>query len=112
VTYERQAYFSVVDDYVRVTFDRRMRCQPVHKWTLTAPERGWRAVDDPASVGAASSLYVMELKFAIAPPVWLRDLVRRFDLSRRGYSKYGRAVRRCFMEREAAWDLRPARRVA
>jgi hypothetical protein len=44
--------------------------------------------------------------------VWLRDLVRRFDLSRRGYSKYGRAVRRCFMEREAAWDLRPARRVA
>lgn len=112
VEYERQAYSSLVDDYVRITFDRRMRCQPAGEWNLAASDRAWRGVDDPASVGAESSLYVMELKFALAPPEWLRDLVRRFDLSRRGYSKYGRAVRRWVMEGEAAWDLRPARRVA
>jgi hypothetical protein len=108
VLYERLAFSSVVDDYVRVTFDRRMRCQPARGWNLVGDPRAWRWVDDPASMGTPSSVYLMELKFAVQPPAWLRDLVVGFGLSRKGYSKYGRAVRRWQDAREPAWDFRPS----
>ncbi|MBL8174897.1 MAG: polyphosphate polymerase domain-containing protein [Bryobacterales bacterium] len=112
VSYERLAFSSKVDDYVRVTFDRRMRCQPMSDWSLAGQERGWRNVDDPASLGGGRSVYLMELKFVLAPPAWLRDMVNHFELQRRGYSKYGRAVRRWVFERESAWDLCTSRRIA
>jgi hypothetical protein len=54
----------------------------------------------------------MEVKFATAPPAWLRDFVTAFGFERRGYSKYGRAVRRCIFDPEYAWDLRVSRRIA
>ncbi len=112
VSYERLAFSSKVDDYVRVTFDRRMRCQPMQEWSLSGQERLWRSVDDPASLGGGHSVYLMELKFVTAPPAWLRDMVNHFELQRRGYSKYGRAVRRWVFERESAWDLCTSRRIA
>lgn len=112
VSYERLAFSSKVDDYVRVTFDRRMRCQPMRDWSLLGQDTLWRNVDDPASLGGGRSVYLMELKFVLAPPAWLRDMVNYFELQRRGYSKYGRAVRRCVFEQESAWDLRTSRRIA
>lgn len=112
VTYERLAFSSKVDDYVRVTFDRRMRCQPMREWSLNGQDTRWRSVDDPASLGGGRSVYLMELKFVLAPPAWLHDMVNHFQLQRRGYSKYGRAVRRWVFERESAWDLRTTRRIA
>ncbi len=112
VSYERLAFSSKIDDYVRVTFDRRMRCQPVRDWSLTGQPSRWRNVDDPASLGGGRSVYLMELKFVLAPPAWLRDMINHFELQRRGYSKYGRAVRRCVFERESAWDLCTSRRIA
>lgn len=112
VSYERLAFSSKIDDYVRVTFDRRMRCQPMRDWSLAGQECRWRSVDDPASLGGGRSVYLMELKFVLAPPAWLRDMVNHFELQRRGYSKYGRAVRRCVFERESAWDLCTSRRIA
>lgn len=108
VTYERQAFFSDVDDYVRVTFDRRIQCQPMREWRLEGNPRAWRLVDDPAPGGADGSPYVMELKFTIAPPAWLHDMVTSFGLVRRGFSKYARGLRRTMMEREPAWDFRAA----
>lgn len=106
VTYERHALHSNVDDYVRVTFDRRISCQQMRQWCLRGDSRGWFAVDDPASALEDDSTYVLELKFKKAPPCWLRDLVTEFGLVRRGFSKYSRSVTRLRADRDAAWDLR------
>lgn len=43
VRYERLAFSSVVDSYVRVTFDRRMICQPVEGLDLQGDPLAWSA---------------------------------------------------------------------
>lgn len=106
VIYERHALHSHVDDYVRVTFDRRILSQRMHRWSLRGDPRGWLSVDDPASLSEEYSTYVLELKFQVAPPAWLRDLVIRFGLARRGFSKFSRAITRMRSDRDNAWDLR------
>jgi hypothetical protein len=106
VRYERQALHSVVDDYVRVTFDRRIQCQQMLQWSMQGDPRGWLPVDRPPSVNEEESTYVLELKFKVAPPAWLHDMVTRFGLVRRGFSKYARATTLLRTERDPAWDLR------
>jgi SPX domain protein involved in polyphosphate accumulation len=110
VYYERQAFSSLVDEYVRVTFDRHMACQPMLKWDLRGDPREWVSVDAPAAFAERDSAYVMEIKFVASPPAWLRDLVLRFGLQRRGFSKYGRAVQRGVLGFEPALDLTPGLR--
>lgn len=106
VTYERHALYSNLDDYVRVTFDRRICSQRMHRWSLTGDPRRWLAVDGALTAGEDESMYVLELKFKVAPPAWLRDMVTRFGLVRRGFSKYSRSVTRIRSDRDSAWDLR------
>ena len=103
VHYERQAFHSVVDDYVRVTFDRRIRCQATREWSLDGAPQAWHAVDRNRD----SSSYVLEVKFQLAAPAWLRDMVATFGLERRGFSKYVRGVRQAVFGQEPAWGLRP-----
>lgn len=110
VYYERQAFSSTVDNYVRVTFDRCMQCQPMRDWRLHGDPAEWRPVDAPRTFGETASPYVLEIKFLDAPPAWLRDLVLRFDLERRGFSKYGRAVESTILQEERAWELIPGLR--
>ncbi len=107
VYYERQAFSSIVDDYVRVTFDRHMACQPMNRWDLQGDRRAWIPVDAPRAFGEWESAYVLEIKFVDSPPYWLRDLVLRFGLERRGFSKYCRAIERGILHQEAAWDVLP-----
>lgn len=104
VDYERQAFHSDIDDYVRITFDRRIRCQPMNDWSTAGSPRRWRLIDNSAPGG--ESAYVLELKFQRHPPLWLRDLVTRFGLARHGFSKYARGVRSTLAERDPGWDLR------
>jgi hypothetical protein len=103
VRYRRQAWHSAVDDYVRVTFDRQMVFQPMRQLQLEGDSRCWRSID--------TDTLLMEVKFRMRPPVWAVDLIRRFGLSRQGFSKYGTAVRRT-MCGNPLWDLAPALRIA
>jgi hypothetical protein len=105
VKYERRAYRSRVDDYVRISFDRRLRYQPVHTYDLEGQAARWMVNDDSDSLGHTGGL-ILELKFTAAAPVWLLDLVRRFELVRRGFSKYCSAVRRTFGEGQPPWGRR------
>ncbi len=107
VYYERKAFSSVVDDYVRVNFDRRMSCQPEHDWNLLGTPREWLSVDAPKTFGERESNYVLEIKFQDVPTAWLLDMTLRFNLERRGFSKYGRAVERGVLREEPAWDYCP-----
>ena len=105
VYYERQAFSSVVDEYVRVTFDRNVMCQPVREWDLMGDPRAWLSVDGANGFGERESTFILEVKFMDSPPAWLRDLVLTFGLQRRGGSKYVKAMKRGMFYREAAWDM-------
>ncbi|MCB9729293.1 MAG: polyphosphate polymerase domain-containing protein [Deltaproteobacteria bacterium] len=93
VGYEREPWVSTIDDYARVTFDRRISSQPRERLTLDVDPRAWRGVDHPVAHLGQRSPVVLELKFTTAVPSWLVTIVRRYDLWRRAFSKYGSAVR-------------------
>ncbi len=92
VRYEREAYESVVDHYARVTFDFNLAFTPTPDWVLDVPPALRRVADDPVSGRTSASFVVLELKFAERFPTWMAALTRRFDLWRRGFSKYCTAV--------------------
>lgn len=93
VRYEREPWASVIDDYVRITFDRKIRSQKIDRFTFDHDPRGWRATDHPQTEGAIESMVVLELKFTTNVPWWLIHIVQRYDLTRRAFSKYGLSVR-------------------
>ncbi len=99
VRYSREAYRSPVYDSVRVTFDRRLGVAPADGYDLRSHLRSRRSIDDPVSVDAPFSGIILELKFSGHAPFWMTELVRRFGLARRGFSKYCRGVE------QAAWGV-------
>ncbi len=93
VRYEREPYFSLLDDYARVTFDTHIRAHKIDTLTFEPDGRCWRALDDVVTQRSARSMVVLELKFTTQVPLWMVNLVRRFGLVRSGYSKYGNSIR-------------------
>lgn len=93
VRYEREPYFSRIDDYARVTFDTAIRAQPTALPTFSLPDRGWRALDDAVTQRTLDSMIVVELKFTTHVPRWLVHIVERLGLARRSFSKYGTSIR-------------------
>jgi SPX domain protein involved in polyphosphate accumulation len=80
VSYLREAYVSPNSDQLRVTFDREISAAPFDRRRgLAMPTAGVRA-----DVGGV----VLELKFLDRFPLWMRELVRTFDLDRRSVAKY------------------------
>jgi len=80
ITYRRHAYVGGVRDLVRVTFDTRIRAAPpTHD--LSEPAR-WYEI--PESRG----LEILELKYSGSYPAWVGEMVRRFDLERKAFSKF------------------------
>ncbi len=93
VRYEREPYFSNIDDYARVTFDTCIRAQVATDMSFASRERGWRALDDAVTQRTLDSMIVLELKFTTHVPLWLVNIVERLGLTRRAFSKYGTAIR-------------------
>ncbi|MBZ0120696.1 MAG: VTC domain-containing protein, partial [Sandaracinaceae bacterium] len=91
VRYDREAYVSEVDEYARVTFDRRICAAPATDWELSWDRGGWHYVDG-ARRNLPLSITILELKCETRMPVWMMELVRDFDLRRRGFSKYSSGV--------------------
>lgn len=84
VRYRRQAYGSVLESGVRVTFDRNICCAPSSDAIVRHGGDGWIPVENRN--------VVLELKFKGVMPGWMQDLVRRFELNRISFSKYSRSV--------------------
>ena len=107
VRYEREPYFSTIDDYARVTFDTHIRAQVMQRLSFDSNERGWRALDDAITQRTLDSLIVLELKFTTAVPLWMSNIVQRLGLSRRSFSKYGTSIRAFYSpidSRTARWQ--------
>ncbi|MCW5981106.1 MAG: polyphosphate polymerase domain-containing protein [Bryobacteraceae bacterium] len=105
VRYQRQAFRSRLDRYVRISFDRKISYQPAAGYVLPGRARNWRANDDAGSLDESGPRIVLELKFMTKAPLWLVDLVRTFGLMRRGFSKYCTAMNRAMNERRTGSDL-------
>ena len=95
VRYEREPYFSLVDDYARVTFDRSLAFQPASQLNLIPSDERWTYVDDAGSQRSgydARSAVLLELKFTNVVPHWMRRMVHTLDLQRLAFCKYTRAI--------------------
>ncbi|MFQ5665028.1 MAG: polyphosphate polymerase domain-containing protein [Candidatus Binatia bacterium] len=93
VRYLREAYVSRVDYYARVTFDHHLEALRATGYEVPITDRAaWIPFDDPAQLGLAVSGTILELKCARAVPLWMTDLVGRFNLQPLGFSKYAAAL--------------------
>ena len=92
IRYFREAWTSVRDTYARVTFDGGLCYRPVHNaidWRQDAVR--WRPCAH-VSPELRPDGVILELKATEQVPIWMQDLVRRFDLNRRAVCKYALAI--------------------
>lgn len=93
VRYEREPFFSTLDDYARVTFDRALTCQPVTELSMVTDDDAWMPIDHAvAQHGPADSMVLLELKFTSVVPTWMRRMVQALELPRDAFCKYTRAI--------------------
>jgi SPX domain protein involved in polyphosphate accumulation len=96
VRYQREAWLSTVDSYARVTFDRRIMCQPWSEWSLDADPNNWVALDGAQTMLGVPRGVVLELKCLSAVPRWLSNVANSIGLQKIRYSKYCRGIERMF----------------
>lgn len=86
--YRRLAWVSEVDPYARVTFDVNLRYMEAHGYHPVPREEDLISCDSETCFDPGCSV-ILELKcHASAVPSWMLDLVRRFELRQRSFSKY------------------------
>ena len=89
--YKRRAFFSVVNEYARVTLDIDLKYQLESKFNLI-PGKQMTHYDNEAiyTKGESNgSCVILELKCPIGQvPVWMIDLIQHFELKQEGFSKY------------------------
>ena len=89
VRYFREPYVSDLETYGRVTFDRNLCCRPTNgSIGLDYDERDLLYYDDPISSHNYDSPVLLEIKVEKQVPVWATELIRKFSLMQRPYSKY------------------------
>jgi SPX domain protein involved in polyphosphate accumulation len=96
VRYMREAWMSTVDSYARVTFDRRVVCQPWSDWSLDADPRNWLALDSRHSMLGVPQGVVLELKCLNSVPRWLSNVIHSAALPKTRYSKYCKGIERLY----------------
>jgi hypothetical protein len=95
VRYEREPFFSTIDDYARVTFDRSVSYQRATELTLQPEHDHWTYVDYGFSqrhTGLSESAVLLELKFTNMVPGWMAKMVHTLGLQRLAFCKYTRAI--------------------
>lgn len=80
LAYDRVAYFEEGNPDLRISFDFNIRSRRHH----LALEKG-----DYGTPLLSDGMCLMEIKTALAKPIWLSDLLTAFHLNRSSFSKYG-----------------------
>ncbi|MDZ7377532.1 MAG: polyphosphate polymerase domain-containing protein [candidate division KSB1 bacterium] len=89
VRYFREPYVTELEEYGRVTFDRQLCCRPTHgSFDLNYDEQEMIYYDDPMNARSADSPVILEIKVETLIPIWAIELIRKFNLQQRGFSKY------------------------
>ena len=104
--YLREPYVSDIDEYGRVTFDRAMRYRLMRgSYELACNDREMIYYDDAVTTQWDDSPVVLEIKTESSVPFWAIDIIRRFSLVQRGYSKYRYVIDHCLEGVGAATDV-------
>jgi hypothetical protein len=82
--YFREAWASPYDSALRVTLDRRVEVEPYFRADAVIN------MSKPARV--YPGIVILELKFGIRFPDWMRELVQRFNLMQFSASKYSEGI--------------------
>lgn len=89
--YTRRAFFSTVDEYARVTLDMKMKYRAQNHHSL-APGDDMVSYDNETIYAKdmyADGVVILELKSNIGEvPMWMIDLITKFELKQQGFSKY------------------------
>lgn len=94
--YVRKAWVSDIDDYARVTFDIDLRYMEESRWNLIPDTDRLSNYDNVTAFDSGCSV-ILELKcYTSAVPYWMIDLIRKFNLKRRSFSKYMSGAKELF----------------
>ncbi len=92
VRYLRESYVGTLDHYMRLTFDTELEYQMTRSWTDFGRSGIWRAMDGAQAQNRQQSCVVMEVKTLEETPMWVMDLVERFQLDKGGNCKYSTGI--------------------
>ena len=84
--YQRQAFESIVDNTVRVTFDRNLSCNVTSAPDVGLDGQGWHRLP--------LNSVILEIKFTGRYPAWLGQMVKYFNLRQQSVSKYVHSIKR------------------
>ncbi len=89
VRYFREPYVTELEEYGRVTFDRHLCCRTTGgNIELDYNEYDMLYYDDPVSAKNMDSPVILEIKVETLVPSWAIELIHKFNLVQRGFSKY------------------------
>jgi hypothetical protein len=89
VRYFREPYESDLEEYGRITFDRRLSyCMANGSISLARCSEEMLNYDDPITTGCSDSPVLLEIKVETLVPFWAVDIINRFGLVQRPFSKY------------------------
>ena len=86
-TYKRMAFASRLDEYARVTFDRHLAYQETNEY-IVSPDMERLVPYDHSLIFPDGCCIILELKSTTRLPMWMLDLISKFELTRTGFSKY------------------------
>lgn len=102
--YKRKAYFSVIDEYARVTFDSNLKFQKVDTFHFDIQKNALTNYDNPLIFPDGCDV-ILELKCTTKVPLWMVDLIKHFDLQRSSFSKYSSSLREMLWNNTyTSWD--------
>lgn len=89
VRYFREPYVTELEEYGRVTFDRQLCCRSSKgSIELAYDEQDMLYYDDPVNSKNDDSPVILEIKVETLVPIWAIELIHKFNLVQRGFSKY------------------------
>jgi len=97
--YKRKAYFSLYDDYARVTFDKNLKFQYETGFNIKPNPDKTQNYDDLDKFGGSGSQVILELKSYTKIPTWLIDLIKYFGLNHRSFSKFEGSMMESYNQR-------------
>ena len=80
LAYDRIAYFEKGNDDLRISFDENIRTRR-YDVALEDGDYGEKLLPD--------GVYLMEIKTSKAMPLWLTDMLTRYNIKKQSFSKYG-----------------------
>ncbi len=93
IRYRRESYVGIGPDYARVTLDSQMQYRPARGWQWPPSGSRWRSFDTATGLNTSYAGYILELKSGDTQPMWMAELITRFNLVRGGFCKYAVAMR-------------------